>query len=294
MLNVSAPANNDPLGEILLGGARVSSVQVDSGVEHLVDALAPVLSAYRHYHPKASTSLVVRAYETAELAHTNQRRTSGESYIYHPVAVAAVLANLGLDDITIASALLHDVAEDTEVTLADIERDFGKIVAACVDGVTKLDRLKFDSKEAQQAATLRKMLVAMANDWRVLLVKLADRLHNMRTIASCSEDKQKRIAQETLDIYAPLAHRLGIQEIKWQLEDLSFAALYPRRYAEIENLVAYRAPARDEYINQVLVKVRECLDDLHIEGAVTGRPKHLWSIYEKMVIKGKDLSLIHI
>ena len=166
-------------------------------------------------------------------------------------------------------------------------------MAAIVDGVTKLDRLQFDSKEAQQAATVRKMLVAMANDWRVLVIKLADRLHNMRTIAVMPEWKQRRTAQETLDIYAPLAHRLGIQELKWQLEDLAFATLHPKRYAEIEQMVATRAPERDEYLARVLVAVRERLAASGVKAEVTGRPKHLWSIYEKMVVRGKEFAEIH-
>ena len=170
-------------------------------------------------------------------AHRDQMRRSGDPYIAHPLGVAMILADLGLDDITLAGALLHDAVEDTALTLDDLVDQFGDDVGAIVDGVTKLDRLEFDSKEAQQAATMRKMLVAMAKDVRVLLIKLADRLHNMRTIASLPEAKQRRIAQETLDIYAPLAHRLGVQEVKWQLEDLAFAVLYPKRYVEIEAMV---------------------------------------------------------
>ena len=170
-----------------------------------------------------------------------------------------ILADLGLDDVTIAAALLHDAVEDTATTADDIERDFGPDVAAIVDGVTKLDRLQFNSKEAQQAATLRKMLVAMAKDIRVLLIKLADRLHNMRTIASLPEAKQLRIAQETLDIYAPLAHRLGIGDVKWQLEDLAFAVVHPKRYAEIEQLVYTQAPEREEYLEGLLVELHDRL-----------------------------------
>ncbi len=199
-----------------------------------------------------------------------------------------MLADLGLDDVTIAAALLHDAVEDTTVTAADIERELGADVATIVDGVTKLDRLQFDSKEAQQAATLRKMLVAMAKDIRVLLIKLSDRLHNMRTIASLPEFKQRRIAQETLDIYAPLAHRLGIADMKWQLEDTSFAVLYPLRYAEIEQMVATQAPEREEFLTTVLGDLRARLEELHIEAEVTGRPKHYWSIYEKMITRGKQ------
>ena len=167
------------------------------------------------------------------------------------------------------------------------------MVAAVVDGVTKLDRLQFDSKEQQQAATIRKMLVAMASDWRVLLIKLADRLHNMRTLAVMPEWKQHRTAQETFDVYAPLAHRLGVQQVRWQLEDLAFATLHPKRYAEIEQMVAARAPEREEYLARVLVSVRERLAATGIEAEVTGRPKHLWSIYEKMVVRGKEFDDIH-
>ena len=257
------------------------------------DALAPLLSAYRTRHPKGDPSLFVRAYEVAAKAHEGQIRNSGEAYISHPLAVATILAGLGLDDITVAAALLHDAVEDTGVTLAELETDFGPDVAAIVDGVTKLDRVRFDSKEAQQAATMRKMLVAMAKDPRVLLIKLADRLHNMRTIAAMPEWKQKRTAQETLDIYAPLAHRFGVQDIKWQLEDLAFASLYPRRYAEIEQMVATRDPERDIYLAQVIAQVNERLTAARIEGQVTGRPKHLYSIYEKMVVKGKEFDEIY-
>ncbi|MBV8462393.1 MAG: bifunctional (p)ppGpp synthetase/guanosine-3',5'-bis(diphosphate) 3'-pyrophosphohydrolase, partial [Acidimicrobiales bacterium] len=217
-----------------------------------------------------------------------QRRRSGEPYVTHPIAVAGIVADLGLDAPTVAAALLHDAVEDTGLTTEDISRDFGSAVAHNVEGVTKLDRLQFNSKEAQQAATLRKMLVAMADDWRVLIIKLADRLHNMRTLSAMPEWKQRRTAQQTLDIYAPLAHRLGIQEIKWQLEDLAFTTLHPKRYAEIEQMVASRAPARDEYLARVLVALRERLSAGGITAEVTGRPKHLWSIYEKMVVRGKE------
>src|SRR6059058_3112896 len=205
---------------------------------HTVDAeLAPLVNAFLERHRRSDTTLIEHAFDMASDAHREQVRRSGEPYITHPVGVALVLADLGLDDVTIAAALLHDAVEDTTVTSDDIARELCADVATIVDGVTKLDRLQFDSKEAQQAATMRKMLVAMAKDVRVLLIKLADRLHNMRTIASLPEAKQKRIAQETLDIYAPLAHRLGIQDVKWQLEDLAFAVLHPKRYAEIEAMV---------------------------------------------------------
>ncbi len=251
-------------------------------------SLGPLLAEYRARRPRADSGLVSRAYRTAEQAHQGQLRKSGEPYISHPLAVATILAKLGLDDITLAAALLHDAVEDTSVTLEEIEAEFGAPVAQIVDGVTKLDRVKFASQEAQQAANVRKMLIAMAKDGRVLLIKLADRLHNMRTIAAMDEDKQERIAQQTLDIYAPLAHRLGVQDVRWQLEDLSFAALHPRRYAEIEQMVATRAPEREIYLAQVLEQVQDRLESLKIQGEVTGRPKHHWAIYEKMVVKGRE------
>src|SRR5947208_3044499 len=252
------------------------------------DDLAPLLAIYRSNQPRADTSLITRAYQLARAAHEGQVRRSGDPYIQHPLAVARIVAELGLDDITLSAALLHDSVEDTGVTLEEVASEFGEDVAAIVDGVTKLDRVSFDSKEAQQAATMRKMLVAMAKDIRVLLIKLADRLHNMRTIAALRADKQQRIAQETIDVYAPLAHRLGIAEMKWQLEDLAFATLHPKRYAEIEQMVSTRSPERDVYLAQVLEEVRERLEELRIRAEVTGRPKHYWSIYEKMVVKGRE------
>jgi GTP pyrophosphokinase len=257
-----------------------------------IEEIAPLLTAFRKRHPKASVALVNRAYESARIAHISQMRSSGEAYINHPIAVARIVADIGLDDISLAAALLHDAVEDTEITLEDVQRDFGDEVATLVDGVTKLERLQFDSREAQQAATMRKMLVAMARDMRVLIIKLADRLHNMRTLAGVPLDKQQRIAQETLDIYAPLANRLGMQEIKQQLEDLSFSALYPKRFAELDHLVSTRTPERDVYLAKAIAEVQSRLADVNIVGDVTGRGKHLWSIYEKMVQKDKDFDEI--
>ncbi len=262
----------------------------------LDDLLSPVLAAYdgrRPGPPDEGRDLIVRAGQAAEEAHRGQTRHSGEPYITHPVSVAVAVAELGLDAASVAAALLHDSVEDTGLTVEDVAERFTPEVATIVDGVTKLDRLQFDSKEAQQAATVRKMLVAMANDWRVLVIKLADRLHNMRTLAVMPDWKQRRTAQETLDIYAPLAHRLGIQELKWQLEDLAFATLHPKRYAEIEQMVATRAPERDDYLARVLVAVRERLVASGVVAEITGRPKHLWSIYEKMVVRGKEFAEIH-
>ncbi len=256
------------------------------------DELFQVLSSYRRRHPKANTALMAKAYEVARVAHQSQTRKSGEGYINHPLAVAKIVADIGLDDTTIAAALLHDAVEDTEITVSDVDREFGPEVAAIVDGVTKLERIQFDSKEAQQAATMRKMLVAMAKDLRVLIIKLADRLHNMRTIASMPLEKQQRIANETLEIYAPLAHRLGMSGLKQQLEDLAFASLYPKRYAELDHLVITRSPERDIYLAKAMADVRSQLSDLNITADVTGRGKHLWSIYEKMIQKGKEFDEI--
>ncbi|MFZ9636589.1 MAG: RelA/SpoT family protein [Ilumatobacteraceae bacterium] len=259
----------------------------------IAEELSPLLTAYKSRHPKGSVSLINTAYEMARSSHANQNRSSGELYINHPIAVARIVADIGLDEVSIVAALLHDAVEDTEITISDVESNFGSEVSAIVDGVTKLERLQFDSKEAQQAATMRKMLVAMARDLRVLMIKLADRLHNMRTIAAVPHEKQQRVAQETLDIYAPLAHRLGMQEIKQQLEDLAFAALYPKRYAELDHLVATRAPERNVYLAKTIGQVQQWLDEVKIKAELTARGKHLWSIYEKMVQKGREFDDIY-
>ena len=256
--------------------------------------IEPLLAEYKRHHPKASSKRIVGAFDLAADAHKEQRRKSGEPYITHPIAVSMVLASLGMDDVTLSAAILHDAVEDTGVTLDDLASMFGPDVAAIVDGVTKLERIHFDSKEAQQAATMRKMLVAMAKDLRVLLIKLADRLHNMRTIGAVDEEwKRRRTAQETLDIYAPLAHRLGIGEIKHELEDLSFATLEPRKFGELRTMVATRAPERERYLATALADVKARLAELHIDAEVTGREKHYWSIYEKMVVKGREFDDIH-
>ncbi len=263
----------------------VTSGDASSGA--VDELLGPVLESFKRSHPTEPTGLIIRAARAAAEAHAGQMRQSGEPYIVHPVAVAGIVADLGLDEVTVAGALLHDAAEDTDLTGTEISELFGAQIGAVVEGVTKLDRLAFDSKEAQQAATIRKMLIAMASDWRVLMIKLADRLHNMRTLAVMPEHKQRRTAQETLDVYAPLAHRLGVQQVKWQLEDLAFATLHPKRYAEIEQMVAARSPERDAYVAQVISLLRTRLEEMGVEAEVTGRGKHLWSIYEKMVVRGK-------
>lgn len=258
----------------------------------LTSSIERLVENFVSHHPEGDAELVRQAGLAAIEAHSGQLRRSGEPYVTHPIAVAEIAANLGLDAPTLAAALLHDAVEDTGMTGEFVEQHFGAQVASVVDGVTKLDRLEFDSKEAQQAATIRKMFIAMAQDWRVLLIKLADRLHNMRTISVMPMARQRAIAQETLDVYAPLAHRLGVQSMKWQLEDLSFATLHPKRYAEIEQMVASRQPEREEYLSEVMDTLKAKLSEFHIDADVRGRPKHLWSIYEKMVVGGKDFDEI--
>ncbi|HVB19632.1 MAG TPA: bifunctional (p)ppGpp synthetase/guanosine-3',5'-bis(diphosphate) 3'-pyrophosphohydrolase [Acidimicrobiales bacterium] len=258
----------------------------------LLGSIERLLARFLEHHEEGDVELIRRAGVAAINAHEGQLRRTGEPYVTHPIAVAGITADLGLDEVTIAAALLHDAVEDTGVTTEWLSQEFGAQVSAVVDGVTKLDRLEFDSKEAQQAATIRKMFIAMAQDWRVLLIKLADRLHNMRTISVMPMHRQRAIAQETLDVYAPLAHRLGVQQVKWQLEDLSFATLHPKRYAEIEQMVAARQPEREAYLDEVMETLSGKLKEFHIAAEVRGRPKHLWSIYEKMVVGGKEFDEI--
>src|SRR6476619_3916109 len=253
--------------------------------------LEPLMTAVRQNHPKADLSVIERAYAVAELAHRGQQRNSGDPYITHPLAVATILAELGMTEATLAAALLHDTVEDTEYTLDTLRTDFGDEVAMLVDGVTKLDKVTYG--EAAQAETVRKMVVAMARDIRVLVIKLADRLHNARTWRYVSAESAKRKANETLEIYAPLAHRLGMNTIKWELEDLSFATLYPKVYDEIVRLVADRAPAREEYLAGVREAVKSDLAAARIKATVTGRPKHYYSVYQKMIVRGRDFEEIY-
>jgi GTP diphosphokinase / guanosine-3',5'-bis(diphosphate) 3'-diphosphatase len=250
--------------------------------------LEPLAALHRQSHPKADLALLQRAYDVAEAAHAAQKRKSGDPYITHPLAVATVLAGLGMDTTTLVAALLHDTVEDTGKTLEAISADFGPEVAHLVDGVTKIDKVKLG--DAAQAETIRKMIVAMARDPRVLVIKLADRLHNMRTLRFLPPEKQEKKARETLEILAPLAHRLGMNTIKWELEDLAFATLYPKRYDEIVRLVAERAPSRDTYLAEVTTSVTEQLKAAKIEAVVTGRPKHYYSIYQKMIVRGRDFT----
>ncbi|CAL9390115.1 Bifunctional (p)ppGpp synthase_hydrolase RelA [Streptomyces sp. enrichment culture] len=256
--------------------------------------LEPLLRIVRSNDPKIETATlrqIEQAYQVAERWHRGQKRKSGDPYITHPLAVTTILAELGMDPATLMAGLLHDTVEDTDYGLEDLRRDFGDAVALLVDGVTKLDRVKFG--EAAQAETVRKMVVAMAKDPRVLVIKLADRLHNMRTMRYLKREKQEKKARETLEIYAPLAHRLGMNTIKWELEDLSFAILYPKMYDEIVRLVAERAPKRDEYLAVVIDEVQTDLRAARIKATVTGRPKHYYSVYQKMIVRGRDFAEIY-
>ncbi|MFJ8768708.1 RelA/SpoT family protein [Streptomyces clavifer] len=256
--------------------------------------LEPLLRTVRSNDPKiesATLRQIERAYQVAERWHRGQKRKSGDPYITHPLAVTTILAELGMDPATLMAGLLHDTVEDTEYGLDTLRKDFGDQVALLVDGVTKLDKVKFG--EAAQAETVRKMVVAMAKDPRVLVIKLADRLHNMRTMRYLKREKQEKKARETLEIYAPLAHRLGMNTIKWELEDLAFAILYPKMYDEIVRLVAERAPKRDEYLAIVTDEVQSDLRAARIKATVTGRPKHYYSVYQKMIVRGRDFAEIY-
>jgi guanosine-3',5'-bis(diphosphate) 3'-pyrophosphohydrolase len=256
--------------------------------------LEPLLRIVRSNDSKIETATlrqIERAYQVAERWHRGQKRKSGDPYITHPLAVTTILAELGMDPATLMAGLLHDTVEDTEYGLDTLRRDFGDQVALLVDGVTKLDKVKFG--EAAQAETVRKMVVAMAKDPRVLVIKLADRLHNMRTMRYLKREKQEKKARETLEIYAPLAHRLGMNTIKWELEDLAFAILYPKMYDEIVRLVAERAPKRDEYLAVVTDQVQSDLRAARIKATVTGRPKHYYSVYQKMIVRGRDFAEIY-
>ncbi len=253
--------------------------------------LEPILQTVRSTHPKADSTVIERAYQVADEYHRGQMRLSGDAYITHPLAVTTILAELGMTPATLAAALLHDTVEDTAYSLAQLRRDFGDEIAGLVDGVTKLDKVKYG--EAAQAETVRKMIVAMARDIRVLVIKLADRLHNARTWRYVSRESAQRKAHETLEIYAPLAHRLGMNTIKWELEDLSFATLYPKVYDEIVRLVAERSPAREEYLSEVRTQVSDDLRTGKIKATVTGRPKHYYSVYQKMIVRGRDFEEIY-
>jgi GTP diphosphokinase / guanosine-3',5'-bis(diphosphate) 3'-diphosphatase len=270
----------------LLSRLRSAEPETREGIEGL-------LRTVKGYNAKADLKEIERAYRFAAEHHEGQKRLSGEDFVEHPLAVAQILADLGLDTTTLQAALLHDTVEDTEVSVEELDVEFGPEVSRIVDGLTKLDALSFRSREHEQAENVRKMIVAMAGDIRVLLIKLADRLHNMRTLSALPPDKQRRIATATLEIYAPLAHRLGVQQVKWELEDLSFKTLHPGPYREIASLVEKRRGERQQYVDSVLQAARTRLREGGVKAEVDGRPKHLYSIYEKMVIGGKEFNEIY-
>ncbi len=267
---------------------RLAATPRQSGVKPVLE---PLLAIHRGAHPKVDARLLQRGYDLADQCHRGQLRKSGDPYITHPLAVATILAELGMDTTTLVAALLHDTVEDTGLSLQDVEAQFGADVSHLVDGVTKLDKVKYGA--AAEAETIRKMVVAMARDPRVLVIKLADRLHNMRTLRFLPPEKQERKARETLEVLAPLAHRLGMNTVKWELEDLAFATLYPKRYDEIVRLVAERAPSRDTYLGEVIERINADLREGSLKAAVTGRPKHYYSIYQKMIVRGRDFTDIY-
>jgi len=258
--------------------------------EEIFDAL---VASFREFHPNADTTVLKSAFTMGSEAHAGQVRMTGDAYITHPLVVAEILANFEQDTETLVAAILHDVVEDTPLSLDNVSAEFGVEVAELIDGVTKLDRVKFSSKKEQQAATIRKMAIAIARDERVLLIKLVDRLHNIRTLDPLPVEKQRRVATETLEVYAPLAHRFGVQEIKHEMEDRCFALLYPKRNAELIDLVRRRSPERDTILEKVQNGARSALSGAAIEAEVIGRPKHLYSIYRKMVVSGLEFEEIH-
>ncbi|CAI37212.1 GTP pyrophosphokinase [Corynebacterium jeikeium] len=270
--------------------ARIARSLTGTGKPKINPVLGPLISVHRRFHPRADLALLNRAYATAEKLHEGVKRKSGEPYITHPLAVATIAAEIGMDTTTVVAALLHDTVEDTDYSLEDLSRDFGSEVARLVDGVTKLDKVVLGS--AAEAETIRKMIVAMAEDPRVLVIKVSDRLHNMRTMRFLPPEKQAKKARETLEVIAPLAHRLGMATVKWELEDLAFAILYPKKYDEIVRLVADRAPKRDQYLAKVKQEIELAMSRSSLHATVEGRPKHYWSIYQKMIVRGRDFDEI--
>lgn len=263
-----------------------ASFNKDEEVSHFYDLI-------RDYLPVEDCQEIKDAFALADEAHKDQRRVSGDPYIMHPLAVATILAHLQVDKTTLMAALLHDVVEDTPYTEEDLKERFGEEVAFLVDGVTKLEQFQYETKEDRQMENYRKMILAMAKDVRVVIIKLADRLHNMRTLKHMRSDKQKRIAHETMEIYAPLAHRLGIFNIKWELEDLSFRYLEPDKYYDLVDQMKQKRHTREEIVNDTMKHLQEALDQAGIKANVKGRPKHFWSIYKKMKKDNKDLSQIY-
>ena len=269
---------------------NVAVIETQERHEHLVEELIADVSAYK---ADVDEDLLRRAFAFAERAHEGQRRRSGEDFIRHPWGAAKILATLHLDEQTLAAALLHDVVEDTGCDISDVKSEFGDEIARLVEGVTKLTRIQFASREHAEVENYRKMIVAMAQDPRVILIKLADRLHNMRTIEYLGRQKQLQKAKETLDVYAPIAHRLGIHAIKWELEDLAFERLHPRKYAEIEAMVAERRGDREEHVKTASRVLKRELEKSDIPADISGRAKHSYSIYDKMVRKGREFNEIY-
>ena len=290
MAEEQAPAQ-DAKAPLTARGMRARLARVGTRPPSSNPVLEPLFRAVRANHAKADLALLERAYAVADKWHTGQMRKSGDPYITHPLAVTTILADIGMTEPTLVAALLHDTVEDTPYTLDALRADFGDEVALLVDGVTKLDKVQYG--DSAQAETIRKMIVAMSRDIRVLVIKLADRLHNMRTLRYVPAASQERSSRETLDIYAPLAHRLGMNTLKWELEDLAFATLHPKIYDEIVRMVAERAPSRDQFLAEVVAEIEQDLKTSRINAKVTGRPKHYYSIYQKMIVGGRDFSDIY-
>jgi GTP pyrophosphokinase len=280
------PVETNPLSTL----DPMAVVDTERHHENLVGEL---LATIEVYNPDVDRELIRRAFDYAEQAHRGQTRRSGEEFIHHPWGVAQNCAQLHLDEQTIAAALLHDVVEDTDSALDDLRAEFGSEIAQLVEGVTKLTRIQFSSREQAEAENYRKMIVAMAQDVRVILIKLADRLHNMRTIEYLGRQKQVQKAKETLEVYAPLAHRLGIHALKWELEDLSFQILHPRKYAEIKAMVADRRADREAQVEAAAAELGSELEKADIPADISGRAKHFYSIYDKMAKKGKEFNEIY-
>src|SRR5215469_6349586 len=262
--------------------------------QDLVDDLLAELESYKRTREQPlDRDLIVRAFSFAANAHDGQVRRSGQEFIHHPWGVAKILAGLQMDEATVAAALLHDTVEDTGVEIEEVQGEFGEEIARLVEGVTKLTRVQFSSREQAEAENYRKLVVAMAGDVRVILIKLADRLHNMRTIEYMGKQTQVRKARETLEVYAPIAHRLGIHALKWELEDLAFGTLHPRKYEEIKQMVAERRADREEHVREAALVLQHELDKVDIPAEISGRAKHFYSIYDKMARKGREFNEIY-